>query len=209
MRTEIVALLVLTVATACGPKTAFLSDRPAQDDDTYYVATLSKRKARKVERLLPPHGLVSRQPESEREWTYFINDPGVGEIPRFRFQQITKAEINVRLERVSDIQGLGLNAGDVRRQESFTREFKAANMHEAVTLLQALARDPFEAAKKHAPEAWKVVADETQIDSLEQGFAIAAHAELVTGNPLDPTSRTTVYTLDARSPRQPVRAKIE
>ena len=204
------ALLALTFAvTACGPKTALLSDRPAQDDDTYFFATLSKRKARKVERLLPPHGLVSRQSDDERTWIYVINDPGVGGIPRFDFQQLTKCEINVRLERLSDIQGLGVNAGNVKRQESFTREFKAANMHEAVTLLQALALDPFEAAKKHAPEQWKTVAEATQIDSLEQGFAIAAHAELVTGNPLDPASRMTLYTLEATSPRQAVSAKVE
>jgi hypothetical protein len=201
------ALLALAVGgTACGPKTSFLSDKPQVPENTYYFATLSKRQARAVERLVPPHRLVSRQAKSKREWIYVINDPAVGEgLPRFEFQPLKKCEVAVRLERVSDLQGLGVNAGPVRRQETFTRECARDKLSEAIALLQALATDPFEAAKVAAPEAWRAVAQETQVDPLEAGFAIQATAELITGNPFDPTSRLTLYKLEARSPYQRAR----
>jgi hypothetical protein len=85
------------------------------------------------------------------------------------------------------------------------REFKRDSMPKAIALLQALATNPFDAAKAEAPEAWKNVAQEIQIDATEVGFAVEATAELVTGNPFDANSRMTLYTLTSRSPYQRAR----
>ena len=92
-----------------------------------------------------------------------------------------------------------------RRRDSFTREFEGAHLVDAVKLLQTIATNPFDAAKQEAPDAWKNVAQDTQVDDTEVGFVVSATAEVITGNPFDTTSRLTLYTLEAHSPYQRAR----
>lgn len=201
-----VRLLVLALVIACAPKTPLLTDRPQGPGHTYFFSTLSKREGRAVERLVPDGAVVTRQAKTKRKWMYLINDPGVAGLPRYDFAPLTKCEVTVRLERHSDSQGLGVNAGNVRKMETVVLAFEGPKVSEAILLLQALATDPFAAAKTHAPDAWKTVAQETAVDELESGFVVKAHAELVTGNPFDTPSRVTIYQLDATSPYQRARA---
>jgi hypothetical protein len=196
-------LLIVLGAAGCGPKTSLLTDQPQHPESTYYFATLSKRQGRAVERLVPEGSVITRQSKSGRDWIYIINDPGVATgLPRFEFKQVDKCEIRVQLHRLSDMAGRGIDAGEVRRRDSFVREFKGVELVDAVKLLQTIAANPFDAAKKEAPEAWESVAQSTQVDDTEVGFVVSATAEVITGNPFDTNSRMTLYTLEAHSPYQ-------
>ena len=189
----------------CGPKSSFLTDGPQKASSSYFFSTLSKGKARKVERLVPSGSVITRQ-EVERGWLYIIDDPAVGEgLPRFGFSPLEACEVTVRLERLSDIDGRGVDNGDIRRHDSFARKFEGEGVADAIRLLQAIAADPFGAAKAEAPDAWEAVAQDTQIDTGEVGFVVRATAEVVTGNPFDSSSRLTLFGLEARSGYQRAR----
>lgn len=189
----------------CAPKSSFLTDQPQKASSTYFFSTLSKGKGRKVERLVPRGGVITRQ-EVERGWLYIIDDPAVGSgLPRFGFSPLQACEVSVQLERLSDVDGRGVDEGDVRRRDSFERKFEGEGIADAIRLLQAVAADPFGAAQSEAPEAWKTVAQDTQVDSGEVGFVIRATAQVITGNPFDSSSRLTLFQVVARSEYQRAR----
>ena len=197
-----VALALGLSTTACSPVTSRLSDATPEAGPDYFYADVSKGNGRKIERLADPNLIIARYGYANRRTIYVIQDGGVADIPRFDFEVVEKATVKVELTRISDVGGSGIEKGAVRREATVTREFPKAEVHQAIELLQGLAKDPVATLKSRAPEEWATVGQTVQIDAQEAGFAVGIVAKLQTGNPLDPNDRITLYQLEARSPYQ-------
>jgi hypothetical protein len=195
-------ILLLATSTACAPVASQMADTKPQEGTAYFWADLSRGRGRAVERLAAPGSITARHGLSGRRTIYTISDGGVAAVPRFGFQQLEKATLEVELRRVSDLGGQGIDKGQVRRTETFRRELSGGDLYAGFQLLQALSGDPFQTAKKEAPEAWAKVAEPTQVDGQEVGFRIDATATLLTGNPFDASARVVLFRLDSSSPYQ-------
>ncbi len=198
----VLAVVASLALSACAPITSRLSDAKALEGTPYHFAQLSRKQGRAVERLSPEPAITSRYAAEGERPIYVISDPGVASIPRFGFAPLSRARVDVRLERVSDVGGGGIDNGVVRRDASFSREYEDEEIASAITLLQGLSTDPIAVIQRDAPEEWKTVGSNVQIEAKEAGFAIRIAAELRTGNPFDASTQLVLYRLETRSAYQ-------
>ena len=195
-------LLVILCGCPSGPR-PILTDLPqtaggyrfvAVDDDSDFVST--------IETMLDREAIVARYADDGRV-AYVVRDEEQAAplFDRVPFKPLDKATLVVRVMRVSDINGWGVEVnGEIHADNELRASFDAANLSEAFELLQRLELDPWQTIEETWPGALSKVASREQITLFERGFVVDLDAVLMTGNPFDVETHVPLYGTWKRSP---------
>lgn len=179
--------------------------RPILTDQTqtkssyrYTVVDTRSSHAKAIDTQLARDQIVTRYATGNRT-VYVVHDRAALRDPR-SFQALDRATLVVRLSRVSDINGWGVDInGEVHRATTVQLEFHRARLAKAFTLLQKLETAPLEAIASVWPTSLADLQSTTPVGWYERGYVVDVDARLVTGNPFDAETQVTLYRTQKRS----------
>ena len=195
-----VSLIAFLAGCPSAPR-AILTDQTQTRAAYRYTAVHTKsEEAKTIDTQLAREQIVTRYATGDHT-AYVVHDHAKTKpvLDRVPFQSLDKATIIVRLARVSDINGWGVDVnGEVHRATTVQLEFPKTRLADAFTLLQKLETAPLEAIAS----VWPTSLAEIQAKPVgwyERGYVVDVDAQLVTGNPFDKDTHVTLYRAQKRS----------
>jgi len=203
MRTLLFVFALATLAACPSAPRPILTDAH-ETRSSYRYTSVDKRSdaATTIETMLGREAIVARFSDHGRV-AYVVRDDAATQplFARVPFRSLDKATLVVRVMRVSDINGWGVEVnGEIHADNELRASFDAANVSEAFELLQRLELDPWQTIEETWPGALSKVASREQITLFERGFVVDLDAVLMTGNPFDVETHVPLYGTWKRSP---------
>ena len=175
------------------PQTAGGYRYVAVDDESDFAST--------IETMLDREAIVARYADDGRV-AYVVRDEEQAAplFDRVPFKPLDKATLVVRVMRVSDINGWGVEVnGEVHRDATLRLAFGHGDLARAFALLQQLHTAPLDTLAKVSPDSLARVSVPKAVAMFERGYVIDISAELVTGNPFDVETRVPLYGMAQRT----------